>query len=73
MNERSILITFHIEQRREQIGRWMLDHRDDSIRKIAKEFMLSKSQCHRDIHNLRCQDDELYIQCINVLRRRKHG
>lgn len=45
----------------------------DSIRKMAREFCISKSQLHRDLHELRNIDDDLYVQCRNILRRHRRS
>lgn len=60
-----------IEERCKQIVLWLLDNPKDSVRKIAREFCMSKSQVHRDLHELRNIDDDLYVQCMNILRRHK--
>lgn len=60
-----------IEERRKAVAQWLLDHPKDSIRKIAREFCISKSQLHRDLHELKHIDDDLYVQCRNILRRHK--
>lgn len=62
-----------IEERCKQEAAWLLDHRKDGVRKIAKEFCISKSQVHRDLHELRHIDDDLYVQCRNILRRHKRS
>lgn len=62
-----------IEQRCKQEAQWLLDNPKTSIRGIAKEFLVSKSQVHRDLHELRNIDDDLYVQCVNILRRRRNG
>lgn len=63
-----------IEERCRSEAEWLLDHPKDSIRKIAREFCVSKSQLHRDLHKLKYIDDDLYVQCRNILRRhRKNG
>lgn len=36
-----------IEERCKQEAEWLLDHPKDSVRKIAREFCISKSQVHR--------------------------
>lgn len=58
-------------QRKIDIGNYLLDHRDYGVRKIAKEFMLGKSTVHQDLHDLKYIDDDLYVQCMNVLKRHK--
>ena len=60
-----------IEKRCKAEAQWLLDHPKDSIRKMAREFDISKSQLHRDLHYLKHIDDELYVQCMNILRRHK--
>ena len=60
-----------IEDRCKQEAQWLIDNPKDSIRKMAKEFCISKSQLHRDLHELRNIDDDLYVQCRNILRRHK--
>lgn len=62
-----------IEERCKQEAEWLLDHPKDSVRKMAREFGISKSQIHRDLHELRNIDDDLYIQCRNILRRHKRS
>ena len=54
-----------------EIANWLIDNPRDSVRKISKEFCVSKSQVHRDLHNLRFIDDDLYIQCMNILKKHK--
>lgn len=60
-----------IEERCKQEAEWLIDNPKDSIRKMAREFGISKSQLHRDLHALKHIDDDLYVQCMNILRRRK--
>ena len=63
-----------IEERCKVEAQWLIDNPKDSIRKIAREFEISKSQLHRDLHELKSIDDELYVQCMNILRRHNtHG
>jgi len=64
-----------IEERCKSEAEWLLDNPKDSIRKIAREFCISKSQVHRDIHELKNIDDDLYVQCRTILRRhsRRYG
>lgn len=56
-------------KRKREVGWWLLDHQRDSIRDIAKEFMISKSQIHADLHDLKYIDDDLYVRCMKVLKR----
>lgn len=58
-------------QRKIEIGNYLLDHRNYGVRMIAKEFMLGKSTVHQDLHDLRYIDDDLYVQCMNILRKHK--
>ena len=60
-----------IEERCKREAEWLLDHPKDSVRKMAKEFCISKSQIHRDLHDLRNIDDDLYIRCRSILRNRR--
>lgn len=63
-----------IEERCKEEAQWLLDHPKDSIRKIAREFCISKSQLHRDLQELKHIDDDLYVQCRSILRRhRRYG
>lgn len=62
-----------IEERCKQEAEWLLDHPKDGVRKIAREFCISKSQVHRDLHELKYIDDDLYIQCRNILRRHRRS
>lgn len=62
-----------IEERCKQEAEWLLDHPKDSVRKIARKFCISKSQVHRDLHELKHIDDDLYVQCRNILRRHRRS
>ena len=63
-----------VEERRKAEAQWLLDNPNDSIRKIAREFDISKSQVHRDLQELKYLDDDLYINCKSILRRHNtHG
>ena len=63
-----------IEDRCKAVAEWLIDNPKDSIRKMAREFGISKSQLHRDLHYLKHIDDDLYVQCRNILRRHNtHG
>ena len=62
------------EDRCKQEGEWLIDNPKQSIRNVAREFGISKSQLHRDLHELKHIDDDLYVQCMNILRRhRRYG
>lgn len=56
-----------IDERCKQEAEWLIDHPKDSIRKVAREFGISKSQLHRDIQELKRIDDDLYVQCNHIL------
>ena len=62
---------YTIERRCVEIGCYLINNKNLSIRKLAKEFAISKSQVHRDLHNLRKLNDDLYVQCRNILRRHR--
>lgn len=62
-----------IEDRCKQEAQWLIDNPKDSIRKVAREFCISKSQLHRDLHDLRNIDDDLYVQYRNILRRHRRS
>ena len=62
-----------IEDRCKQEAQWLIDNPKDSIRKVVREFCISKSQLHRDLHELRNIDDDLYVQCRNILRRHRRS
>lgn len=60
-----------VEERCKMLGQYLIDYPKMSIRQIAREQMMSKSQVHRDLHELRFIDDDMYCQCMNILRRRR--
>lgn len=60
-----------IEDRCKQEAQWLIDNPKDSIRKMAREFCISKSQLHRDHHLYFGAHGDLYVQCRNILRRHK--
>ena len=62
-----------IEERCKREAEWLIDHPSDSIRKVARELGVSKSQLHRDLHELRNIDDHMYIQCANILRKHRRN
>lgn len=61
--------TYIIEKRCVEIGLYLIDHKSLTVRKLAEEFCISKSQVHRDLHRLRNLNDDLYIQCMTILKR----
>lgn len=60
-----------IEKRCRFLGEYLLDYPSMSIRQLAREHCMSKSQVHRDLHELRFIDDDLYCQVMRILRRRQ--
>lgn len=62
-----------IEQRCKDEAQWLIDNTNYSIRGIAREFMISKSQVHRDLHELKHIDDDLYVQVKNILRKHRRA
>lgn len=60
-----------IERRCKMLGEYLLDNPQYSIRKLAYEHCMSKSQVHRDLHELRFIDDDLYCQVMRILKRRR--
>lgn len=62
---------FEIEDRILKIGQYLIDNPKCSIRKLSEEFMISKSQVHRDFHSMKYIDDDLYVQIKNILRKRR--
>ena len=60
-----------IEQRCKDEAEWIIDNKV-SIRSCAKEFLMSKSQVHRDLtERLKHIDDDLYIQVKNIFKKHK--
>lgn len=66
-----ILKRFEIEDRILKIGQYLIDNPECSIRKLSEEFMISKSQVHRDLHGMKYINDDLYVQIRNILRKRR--
>ena len=62
---------YNIEKRCVEIGVYLLDYQKLSVRKLAKECGISKSQVHRDLHRLRTLNYDLYVQCMSILNRHK--
>lgn len=62
-----------IEQRCIDEAVWIIDNKC-SIRKCAKEFMVSKSQLHRDVtERLKHLNDDLFVQVRTILRKHKRS
>ena len=59
------------EQLQIEIAQYLIDNPSLSIKKIATEFMLSNTTVRRYLKNVQYIDDDLYIQCKNILKRRK--
>ena len=52
-------------------AQYMVDHRC-SVRTISKEFDVPKTTMHKYLaHNLKYIDDDLYIQCRNIMKNNK--
>ena len=62
-----------LTERRKTIGQWLLDHPKQTIREMAKEFGVSKSTVHRDLHELEHIDNETYVRCIKILHKHVGG
>lgn len=62
------LLQWKIEDRALQEGQWLLDSPSTSIRRLAEEFCIGKSQAHRDLHSLKHLDDDLYVQVKRILK-----
>lgn len=62
-----------IENRALSEAQWLIDNPSTSIRKLAEEFCMSKSQVHRDLHELRFINDDLFIQVKNILRSHRNS
>ena len=58
-----------IENRCIAEAEWLIDHPAVSLRELAREFNISKSQVHRDLQSLKYINDDLYVQCRNILRK----
>lgn len=71
--EDDYLRRLRIEERCKTEAQWLIDNPKDSIRKVAREFCVSKSQLHRDLHELKHIDDDLYVQCMNILRKHRRS
>lgn len=53
------------------VARYLIDNPTLSIKKLAVEFMISPTTVRRYLKNMQYIDDDLYIQCRNILKRRK--
>ena len=61
------------EQLQIEIAQYLIDNPSLSIKKIATEFMLSDTTIRRYLKNVQYIDDDLYMQCKNILKRRKRA
>lgn len=59
------------EQLQIEIAQYLIDNPYLSIKKIATEFMLSPTTIRRYLTNIQYIDDDMYMQCKNILKRRK--
>ena len=54
-------------------AQYMIDYKC-SIRKLAEEFDVSKSAMHRYLtQRLKYIDDDLFVQCRNIMKANKKG
>jgi putative DeoR family transcriptional regulator (stage III sporulation protein D) len=62
-----------IENRCIEEAQWIIDNKC-SIRQCAREFMISKSQLHRDVtERLMDLNDDLFVQVRTILRKHKRS
>lgn len=59
------------EQLQLEIAQYLIDNPSLSIKKIAEEFMLSDTTVRRYLKNIQYIDDDIYMQCKNILKRRR--
>lgn len=69
--EREYFKRLEIDDRCKKEAQWLIDHPKDTIRRIAKEFCIGKSQVHRDLHYMKYIDDDIYVQCMKILSGRR--
>lgn len=53
------------------IAQYLIDNPTLSIKAIAVEFMLSTTTVRRYLNNIQYIDDDLFVQCKSILKRRK--
>lgn len=53
---------------KKKIAQWIIDNPHYLIM-FAKEFMISKNQIHRDLHDLKNEEDDLYIYSVEIFLR----
>lgn len=70
LEEYTLVTKMHVEKRMKEVGQWLIDNPKSSIRKIAREFNISKSTVHRYLHQLKNIDLEMYDQVITILKRK---
>lgn len=51
---------------------WLIENKT-TIRKTAKEFLISKSQLHRDLHYIKNLSYELYQCVVRQLKKNKEN
>ena len=66
---RKLLKQQAIEDRCIAEAEWLIDNPNTSIRQLAREFNISKSQVQRDLNSLKHINDDLYVQCRNILKK----
>lgn len=58
---------FSKEDRKIDIGNYLISHKELSLVKLGHIFHISKSQAHRDLHDLAYINLDLYFQCKDIL------
>lgn len=64
---------FVINERKKQIGQWLIDNQRESITDISQDFLISRSQVWRDLDDLKHINMDMYDQCRTILNRHKDG
>ena len=59
------------EQLQLKVAQYLIDNPTLSIKQIAIEFLLSSTTIRRYLKNIQYIDDDLYMRCKNILKRRK--
>ncbi len=54
-----------------EVAQYLIDYPSLSVRQIATEFMLSHTTILRYLKNIQYIDYDMYLQCKNILKRRK--
>lgn len=53
-----------------EIGQYIIDNPSYSIKQVASEYELSSKTIRKYLNDLQYIDDDLYLQCKNILKRR---